>query len=61
MSNLDWCVLVEKFYAFKSKAAKFNFYTPELERMAKSLMEIKPFTSNEEDTAKVMNKLKEAE
>lgn len=60
MSNLDWCVLVEKFYAFKSKAAKYNFYTPELEKMAKSLIEIKPFASNEEETNKVLEKLKEA-
>ena len=60
MSNLDWCVLVEKFYAFKSKAAKYNFYTPELEKMAKSLIEIKPFVSNEEETNKVLEKLKEA-
>lgn len=42
MSSLRWSNLVEKFFAFRSVADKVGFYTPELDRMEKSLIDIKP-------------------
>lgn len=42
MSSLDWSNMVEKFFAFRGAADKVGFYTPELDRMEQSLIDINP-------------------
>lgn len=42
MSSLFWCKLVSDFYRFRSDADKIGFYSPELDRMEQSLLDIRP-------------------
>lgn len=48
MKSLEWCILAKKFFDFKYEAKKYNFYTPELANMEKSLLEIQPFPVDDE-------------
>lgn len=42
MSSLDWSLLVNYFMKFRGEADKFGFYTEDLDRMEKSLFEMRP-------------------
>lgn len=56
MSSLEWYELVEKFYSFKRIALRYNFYTNEIERMEKSLEEMRPFNEAIKDAEKLVEK-----
>ena len=56
MSSLEWYELVEKFYSFKHIALRYNFYTNEIEKMEKSLEEMRPFDEAIKDAEKLVGK-----
>jgi hypothetical protein len=56
MSSLEWYELVEKFYSFKRIALRYNFYTNEIEKMEKSLEEMRPFNEAIKDAEKLVKK-----
>lgn len=56
MSSLDCYELVEKFYSFKRIALRYNFYTNEIEKMEKSLEEMRPFNEAIKDAEKLVEK-----
>lgn len=56
MSSLEWYELVEKFYSFKRIALRYNFYTNEIEKMEKSLEEMRPFNEAIKDAEKLIKK-----
>ncbi len=53
MKNLEWCDLVERFYAFKTVADRLGFYVPETAGMEASLYECRPFAADVEVAGKV--------
>lgn len=56
MSSLEWYELVEKFYSFKRIALRHNFYTNEIERMEKSLEEMRPYNEAVKDAKMLLEK-----
>ena len=56
MSSLEWYELIEKFYSFKRIALRHNFYTDEIEKMEKSLEEMRPFNEAIKDAGKLVEK-----
>ena len=56
MSSLEWYELVEKFYSFKRIALRYNFYTIDIEKMEKSLDEMRPFNEAIKDAEKLVKK-----
>ena len=53
MKNLEWCDLVERFYAFKTVADRLGFYVPETAGMEASLYECRPFVADAEVAGKI--------
>lgn len=47
MNNLDWTMLTKRFYDFMFEARKYDFYTPELDKMEDSLFKMRPYKGDE--------------
>jgi hypothetical protein len=56
MSSLEWYELIEKFYSFKRIALHYNFYVNEIEKIEKSLEEMRPFNEAIKDAEKLVEK-----